>query len=140
MTPEAGSFHSTRSMRLAAAGVRVPVPYNFLDGVLLMELVADRNGDAAPRLNDVPFSADEARLHHATLLREVVRMLCAGVVPLRHTPVSGRPRSPLCLMGVCFDCLVEVDGMQNVQSCLVEVRAGMQVKLQLGARHVEATS
>jgi RIO kinase 1 len=66
--------------RLAAAGVRVPVPYNFLDGVLLMELVADRNGDAAPRLNDVPFSADEARLHHATLLREVVRMLCAGVV------------------------------------------------------------
>jgi len=67
-------------------------------------------------------------------------LLCAGVVPLRHTPVSGRPRSPLCLMGVCFDCLVEVDGVQNVQSCLVEVRAGMQVKLQLGARHVEATS
>jgi len=66
--------------RLAAAGVRVPVPYNFLDGVLLMELVADGNGDAAPRLNDVPFTADEARQHHATLLREVVRMLCAGVV------------------------------------------------------------
>ena len=66
--------------RLAAAGVRVPRPYNFLDGVLLMELVTDANGDAAPRLNDVVFSADEARAHHATLLREVVRMLCAGVV------------------------------------------------------------
>jgi RIO kinase 1 len=66
--------------RLAAAGVRVPKPYNFHDGVLLMELVADANGDAAPRLNDVAFTPDEARAHHATLLKEVVRMLCASVV------------------------------------------------------------
>jgi len=66
--------------RLAAAGVRVPVPYNFHDGVLLMELVADEHGDAAPRLNDVDFTPEAARRHHATLLREVVRMLCAGVV------------------------------------------------------------
>jgi RIO kinase 1 len=66
--------------RLAAAGVRVPTPYNFLDGVLLMELVADENGDAAPRLNDVCLTAEEARHHHLTLLTEVVRMLCAGVV------------------------------------------------------------
>ncbi|MDB5942046.1 MAG: RIO-type serine/threonine protein kinase [Ramlibacter sp.] len=66
--------------RLAAAGVRVPRPHNFWDGVLLMELVTDGSGDAAPRLNDVSFSAEEARAHHASLLREVVRMLCAGVV------------------------------------------------------------
>ncbi|NPC55294.1 PA4780 family RIO1-like protein kinase [Caenimonas soli] len=66
--------------RLAAAGVRVPKPYNFWEGVLLMELVADEHGDAAPRLNDVTFSPEEARVHHATLLVEVVRMLCAGVV------------------------------------------------------------
>jgi RIO kinase 1 len=66
--------------RLAAAGVRVPQPNNFHDGVLLMELVADEHGDAAPRLNDVPFSEDEARQHHATLISEVVRMLCAGVI------------------------------------------------------------
>ena len=66
--------------RLAAAGVRVPKPYNFLEGVLLMELVADAHGDAAPRLNDVHFTPADARLHHAALLREVVRMLCAGVV------------------------------------------------------------
>jgi len=66
--------------RLASAGVRVPHPYHFHEGVLLMELVADADGDAAPRLNDVEFSADEARSHHATLLREVVRMLCAGIV------------------------------------------------------------
>jgi RIO kinase 1 len=66
--------------RLAAAGVRVPQPYNFHDGVLLMELVTDEHGDAAPRLNDVAFSAEQARAHHATLVTEVVRMLCAGVV------------------------------------------------------------
>ncbi|MEX8517814.1 MAG: PA4780 family RIO1-like protein kinase [Leptothrix sp. (in: b-proteobacteria)] len=66
--------------RLAAAGVRVPTPHNFCDGVLLMELVADEHGDAAPRLNDVVFTPEEARRHHATLLTEVVRMLCAGVV------------------------------------------------------------
>ena len=66
--------------RLAAAGVRVPKPYNFHDGVLLMELVTDEHGDAAPRLNDVAFTPEQARAHHATLLKEVVRMLCAGVV------------------------------------------------------------
>ncbi|MGZ5891093.1 MAG: PA4780 family RIO1-like protein kinase [Caldimonas sp.] len=66
--------------RLAAAGVRVPRPLNFHDGVLLMELVTDANGDAAPRLNDVAFTPDEARAHHATLMGEVVRMLCAGVI------------------------------------------------------------
>ncbi|MDP2093139.1 MAG: PA4780 family RIO1-like protein kinase, partial [Hydrogenophaga sp.] len=66
--------------RLAAAGVRVPTPYNFCDGVLLMELVTDAHGDAAPRLNDVRFTPEQARRHHATLVAEVVRMLCAGVV------------------------------------------------------------
>jgi RIO kinase 1 len=66
--------------RLAAAGVRVPKPHNFLDGVLLMELVADERGDAAPRLNDLPFTEAQALQHHATLIGEVVRMLCAGVI------------------------------------------------------------
>ncbi|HYW56769.1 MAG TPA: PA4780 family RIO1-like protein kinase [Polaromonas sp.] len=66
--------------RLAAAGVRVPKPHNFHDGVLLMELVTDEHGDAAPRLNDVVLSPEDARRHHAMLLTQVVRMLCAGVV------------------------------------------------------------
>ena len=66
--------------RLAAAGVRVPKPHNFCDGVLLMELVTDAQGDAAPRLNDVAFTPEQARIHHRSLLTEVVRMLCAGVV------------------------------------------------------------
>ena len=66
--------------RLAAAGVRVPRPINFHEGVLLMELVVDAEGDAAPRLNDVDFDAGDARRHHATLIGEVVCMLCAGVI------------------------------------------------------------
>jgi len=66
--------------RLAAAGVRVPKPFNFHEGVLLMELVVDAHGEAAPRLNDVAYTPELARLHHQLLLREVVRMLCAGVV------------------------------------------------------------
>jgi RIO kinase 1 len=66
--------------RLAAVGVRVPRPHNFHDGVLLMELVVDAHGDAAPRLNDVHLTPAQALAHHATLISEVVRMLCAGVV------------------------------------------------------------
>jgi len=66
--------------RLAAAGVRVPRPYNFHEGVLLMELVADDEGNAAPRLNDVEFTPEDAADLHARLIREVVRMLSAGVV------------------------------------------------------------
>jgi len=66
--------------RLAAAGVRVPKPYDFLDGVLLMELVADEDGDAAPRLTDVKMDADQAREYHAFLINQVVLMLCAGLV------------------------------------------------------------
>jgi predicted molibdopterin-dependent oxidoreductase YjgC len=66
-----------------------------------------------------------------------IALLNAGVVAFRHTPVSGQSRGPLCMMGVCFDCLVEVDGRQNVQSCMVEVTDGMQVSLPAGARRAE---
>jgi RIO kinase 1 len=66
--------------RLASAGVRVPTPYNFYDGVLLMELVTDDDGNAAPRLNDVELSAETAREYHAFLINQVVRILCAGIV------------------------------------------------------------
>ncbi len=66
--------------RLAAAGVRVPTPYNFHEGVLLMELVTDESGDAAPRLNDVALTPELARLFHGQLVTEVVRMLCAGII------------------------------------------------------------
>jgi len=66
--------------RLAAAGVRVPRPYNFHAGVLLMELVTDDGGNAAPRLTDVKIAPEIAIDLHRRLIREVVRMLSAGVV------------------------------------------------------------
>ncbi|MBB4822364.1 RIO kinase 1 [Pseudomonas alcaligenes] len=66
--------------RLAAAGVRVPKPYDFLDGVLLMELVTDGYGDAAPRLNDVDLTPEDAREFHGFMIGEIVKMLCAGLV------------------------------------------------------------
>lgn len=66
--------------RLADAGVRVPRPYNFHQGVLLMELVTDEDGNAAPRLNDLQLTEQQARVYHHMLLRQVVRMLCAGIV------------------------------------------------------------
>ena len=66
--------------RLAAVGVRVPHFYNFFEGVLLMELIVDCKGDIAPRLNDVTLTAGQAREHYHLLIRQIVRMLCAGVV------------------------------------------------------------
>lgn len=66
--------------KLAAAGVRVPAPHAFVDGVLLMELVMDAEGHAAPRLGDLTHSPGQARDYHARIITEIVRMLCAGLV------------------------------------------------------------
>jgi RIO kinase 1 len=66
--------------RLARAGVRVPQPYGCIDGVLLMELITDAEGNVAPRLNDVTLSEEQALRDHASLMQSVVRMLCAGLV------------------------------------------------------------
>lgn len=66
--------------RLAAAGVRVPQMYYYLEGILLMELVTDEDGNAAPRLNDMELTPYLAREYHRKLLNQVVLMLCAGLV------------------------------------------------------------
>jgi RIO kinase 1 len=66
--------------RLSAAGVRVPHPHGFYDGVLLMELVTDDEGRAAPRLNDVQPTPEQARDWHYFMMNQIVRMLCAGLI------------------------------------------------------------
>jgi len=66
--------------QLAAAGVRVPKPYGYFDGVLVMELVADPDGNPAPRLGEVELSAATALEYHDFLIRQVVSMLCVGLV------------------------------------------------------------
>ncbi len=66
--------------KLSNAGVRVPEPYGCFDGVLLMELITDENGDVAPRLNDVSMSPEQAREDHAEVMSFVLKMLHAGVI------------------------------------------------------------
>ena len=64
-------------------------------------------------------------------------LLANGITTCRETPVSGAPRAPYCLMGVCFDCLVVIDGIGNRQGCLVPLTDGMAIETQHGRRHVE---
>ncbi|NUT16777.1 MAG: (2Fe-2S)-binding protein [Cupriavidus sp.] len=64
----------------------------------------------------------------------VAGTLRRGVTRFRNSPVSGEPRAPYCMMGVCFECLMEIDGQPSRQSCLVTVREGMRVHTQDGAR------
>ena len=61
-------------------------------------------------------------------------LLAAGVSRFRSTPVSGAPRAPYCMLGVCFECLMEIDGVASRQACLIQVREGMSIRTQEGAR------
>ena len=81
--------------RLAAAEVRVPKPYGFVDGVLLMEMITDAEGDVAPRLDDVTLTEEQALRYHAKVIQNVVKMLCAGLI---HGDLSE------------FNVLVDADG------------------------------
>lgn len=63
-------------------------------------------------------------------------LLAAGHIVTRTTPVSGAERGPFCMMGVCFDCLLEIDGEANRQGCMVDVREGMKIRTMSGARQL----
>jgi predicted molibdopterin-dependent oxidoreductase YjgC len=64
-------------------------------------------------------------------------LLAAGIVACRSTPVNNVPRAPYCMMGVCFDCLVEIDGQGSRQACMVPVHDGMRVETQRGKRRLD---
>jgi hypothetical protein len=64
-------------------------------------------------------------------------VLLAGFASIRDTPVHGKPRAPYCMMGICFDCLAEIDGVANRQACMVAVAPGMTIRGQLGKRTVK---
>ncbi|MDB5808487.1 MAG: sarcosine oxidase subunit alpha [Betaproteobacteria bacterium] len=76
-------------------------------------------------INGTPFRAPAGCTVAAALL-------LAGITPTRTTPINESPRAPYCMMGVCFECLVEIDGAPNQQSCLVPVAEGMRINRQLG--------
>ena len=61
-------------------------------------------------------------------------VLLAGLPAIRTTPVKGSPRLPYCMMGICFDCLAEIDGVPNRQACMIPVQPGMRIEPQQGAR------
>lgn len=63
-------------------------------------------------------------------------LLAAGHAVCRSTPVSGSARAPYCMMGVCFECLVVIDGVGNRQGCLTPVQEGMKVQTQHGKRSI----
>ena len=65
-------------------------------------------------------------------------LLACGYRSTRNTPVSGAPRGPFCMMGSCFECLVEIDGQPNCQGCMVAVRDGMTVRRMRGVAGVDA--
>ena len=98
----------------------------------------DAQAEAEPTIlqiwfNDQPLSVPGGRSVAAALL-------AAGVQRFRATPVSGAPRAPYCMMGACFECLVEIDGMPSRQSCLVTVQDGMRIHSQEGARDLPPLS
>ena len=104
--------------RLHAAGVRVPTPRGHVHGVLLMELVADADGDNAPRLGEVELTADDARTFHATLVRDVVRMLCLGLIhgDLSEYNVLVAPDGPVI---IDLPQAVDAAGNQNARAMLL---------------------
>jgi len=77
-------------------------------------------------INGAPFSAPVGCTAAAALL-------LADALPTRTTPVSNAPRAPYCMMGVCFECLIEIDGVPNQQGCLIPVVEGMRIDRQLGS-------
>jgi RIO kinase 1 len=105
--------------RLAAAGVRVPRPHYFHEGVLLMDLVIDSNGNAAPRLSELALTAGLAREYHGILITQVVRMLCAGIIhgDLSEYNVLVDSSGP-----VIIDLPQAIDAAANNQACKMLLR------------------
>ena len=89
----------------------------------------ERLPDSTPRL---AFTVDGRRVEARQGDTVAVAMLAAGIQSCRVTPVSASPRGPYCLMGICFECLVTIDGVGNCQGCLIPVREGMCVERQIG--------
>lgn len=83
--------------KLSDAGVRVPTPYGCFDGILLMELILDEDGDVAPRLNDIELTAEQARRDHKRMMQDVLRMLSVGLVhgDLSEFNVLQEPQGPV---------------------------------------------
>lgn len=97
----------------------------------MFQRVGDRAG------SDVVISVDGRPVNARPGDTVAAALLAAGLGATRTTPVSGSPRAPYCMMGVCFECLVTIDGVGNRQACLIPVRDGMAIETQHGKREIE---
>ena len=100
--------------------------------------------NAASRFRDAPGAAPRSlrlMLDGVPVLARPGESVAAALLAhsggaTRQTPVTGAGRAPYCMMGVCFDCLVTIDGLPNVQACMVSAREGMVIQRQIGARRL----
>ena len=90
--------------------------------------------------DEIDFSFDGRSITAGVGETLATALLAAGVETFRESVVGGEPRAPYCLMGICFECLLTIDGIQNRQSCLIEVREGMVVSSQRGAREITGST
>jgi hypothetical protein len=84
----------------------------------------------------VPITVEGIDIRVPDGISAAAAMLLGGLASTRETPVTGAPRAPYCLMGVCFECLAEIDGQPNRQGCMVTVTPGMAIRRQRGKRAV----
>jgi D-hydroxyproline dehydrogenase subunit gamma len=96
-----------------------------------------KRSEPAPAKAGVPVTVEGRDIRVPEGVSAAAAMLLAGLTSTRDTPVTGSPRAPYCLMGVCFDCLAEIDGVPNQQSCMVAVAPGMAIRRQHGRRVVK---
>lgn len=92
----------------------------------------------APNCKTVTLTVEDRAVEVAGHATVAAALLLSGLGHSRTTPVSQAPRAPYCLMGVCYECLVEIDGVPNVQACMTPVRDGMVVRRQCGPRNTPA--
>lgn len=85
----------------------------------------------------VSFRFDEQTIAAAESDTIAAALLASGIIEFRNSAESGKSRGPYCMIGNCFDCLVEIDGVPNLQACRVQVREGMRVRKQKGHTRLE---
>ena len=101
------------------------------------DLPARRLPESEPGQSRLHFRFEGETIEAMTGDSVAAALIAAGQLATRTTPVTGSPRGPFCMMGVCFECLLEIDGEPNRQGCMVPARDGMEVRRMTGARRLE---
>ncbi len=125
--------------QLASAGVRVPAPYGYFNGVLVMEMITDADGFSAPGLGDVELTPEQAREYHAFLIGQIVRMLCAGLIhgDLSEYNVLVGPEGPVI---IDLPQVVSAAGNNNARKMLIRDVNNVSATLGRFAPELPATS